>query len=65
MSTFQGESSLFFETSSGVNSDRDAGAVVLAFCHGLHVLEVTKGPSKQLRWLEELVYGGYVDMAQG
>lgn len=48
VSTLQSKPGLVFETSRGVNTDRDAFALVLALRHGFDIFEITYGPGKKL-----------------
>ncbi len=48
MGVLQSKLPLFFQSPSGVNSDRKVFAVVLAFRECFHILEVSNGPSQEI-----------------
>jgi hypothetical protein len=44
----KGESTLLFKTTSSIDANRNALAIILAFCEGLDILEIADGPCRKL-----------------
>jgi hypothetical protein len=44
----KGESTLLLKTTSSIDADRNVLAIILAFCEGLNIFEISDSPCRKL-----------------